>query len=88
MPIHCTYRAGSVKKPKISGGVPGMCMLTSTGAISVMAGSYRAEPVVEAVIMAGRLADLNGAVGVHHRATGSQRHRRVQAADPDQRVPA
>jgi hypothetical protein len=31
-------------------------MVTSTGDISVTAGSYRVEPVIEAVTMAGQLA--------------------------------
>src|SRR2546429_4388981 len=38
--------------------------------------------------MAGQLADLHGAAGAEHRAAAGQRHGRVQASGPDQRVPA
>src|SRR5690348_4218772 len=88
LPIHCTYRAGSVKKPNTSGGAAGTCMLTSTGAISVTAASLRVEPLVETLIVAGQLADFHGATRAQHRAAAGQRHGRVQASGPDQRVAA
>src|SRR6185436_13060040 len=88
LPIHRTYRSGSVKKPNTSGGEAGTQTVTSTGAISVTAPSLRVEPLVETLIMAGQLADLDAAPGGQHRAAAGQRHGRVQAARPDQRVPA
>src|SRR5690349_10829856 len=88
LPIHRTYRSGSVRKPKTSDGSAGTRTVTSTGAISVTAPSLRVEPLVETLIMAGQLADLDGAPAGQHRAAAGQRHGRVQTARPDQRVPA
>src|SRR5437773_3333611 len=88
LPIHCTYRLGSVKKPNTSSGAAGTWTVTSTGAISVTPASLRVEPLVETLVMAGQLADLHGAAGAEHRAAAGQRHGRVQASGPDQRVPA
>src|SRR6266566_3165807 len=62
-------------------------MLTSTGA-SAMMGSPRVEPVVEAVIIVGQLADLDAATLRQQGAAAGQRNGRVEAAGPDQRVAA
>ena len=45
-----------------------------------MTGSHRVEPVIEAFIMAGQLADFDGAALAEQRAAASQRHGRVETA--------
>src|SRR5262245_299452 len=64
-----------------------MCMLTTTGA-SAMTGSRRVEPAAETGIITGQLADLDRAALRQQGAAAGQRHGRVEAAGPDQRVAA
>src|ERR1700733_3550081 len=53
-----------------------------------MASSDRVEPWVEAFIVAGQFADLDGAAVAQHRAAAGQCRSGVQATGPDQRVAA